>query len=246
MAAIMKTLTSVPGQFSEMCITTPGRCVFCRLLLDPFSLAVYSSEGTTVERLKDPDYQSSFEARRKRRLGAMITLASKSCFAICVLFTLVSATSHLVLNLSNSLKPDALLIFKLLPGSWRSAYAAFNAPKTLGVNLTEDTVLIKRVVGLPEDPITHKPRAICLATSCFETSQDLEEIFKLWRADRVPYGHIAVFGDEAIFIYSRYAAFGSIPIKEAQFGFGIGEFDRARMEHFLLLLSNTKLMEALS
>ena len=48
----LKTLTSVPGQFSEMAIKGQGGWFFARLMLDPFSLAVFSSKGTTVENLR--------------------------------------------------------------------------------------------------------------------------------------------------------------------------------------------------
>jgi len=47
----LKSLTSVPGQFSEMAIKGPGGWAFGRLVLDPFSLAVFSSKGSTVENL---------------------------------------------------------------------------------------------------------------------------------------------------------------------------------------------------
>lgn len=49
--ARLKSVTSVPGQFSEMAIKGPGGWAFGRLLLDPFSLAVFSSKGSTVEHL---------------------------------------------------------------------------------------------------------------------------------------------------------------------------------------------------
>jgi conjugal transfer ATP-binding protein TraC len=48
----LKTITSVPGSFSEMAIKGPSGWFFGRLLLDPFSLAVYSSKGSTVQKLK--------------------------------------------------------------------------------------------------------------------------------------------------------------------------------------------------
>lgn len=47
----LKSLTSVPGQFSEMAIKGADGWAFGRLLLDPFSLAVFSSKGSTVENL---------------------------------------------------------------------------------------------------------------------------------------------------------------------------------------------------
>lgn len=47
----LKSLTSVPGAFSELAIKGPQGWVLGRLALDPFSLAVFSSKGTTVEQL---------------------------------------------------------------------------------------------------------------------------------------------------------------------------------------------------
>lgn len=52
MAERLKTVTSVPGQFSEMAIKGPGGWALGRLALDPFSLAVFSSKGATVEQLR--------------------------------------------------------------------------------------------------------------------------------------------------------------------------------------------------
>ncbi|MES0864797.1 TraC family protein [Ruegeria sp. SCPT10] len=48
---LLKSLTSVPGRFSEMAIQMPEGFAYGRLLLDPFSLAVFSSKGSTVERM---------------------------------------------------------------------------------------------------------------------------------------------------------------------------------------------------
>lgn len=50
--ARLKSVTSVPGQFSEVAIASSGQWAFGRLLLDPFSLAVYSSKGETVQKIK--------------------------------------------------------------------------------------------------------------------------------------------------------------------------------------------------
>ena len=58
-AAQLKTLRSERGAFSEMGIKGPDGWVFSRLMLDQFSLAVYSSKGSTVEkirRLKEQGY----------------------------------------------------------------------------------------------------------------------------------------------------------------------------------------------
>jgi conjugal transfer ATP-binding protein TraC len=48
---LLKSLTSVPGRFSELAIQMPEGFAYGRLLLDPFSLAVFSSKGSTVERM---------------------------------------------------------------------------------------------------------------------------------------------------------------------------------------------------
>jgi conjugal transfer ATP-binding protein TraC len=49
-AGRLKTITSVAGAFSEMAVRGPeGHWFFGRLMLDKFSLAVYSSKGSTVE-----------------------------------------------------------------------------------------------------------------------------------------------------------------------------------------------------
>lgn len=48
---LLKSITSVPGRFSELAISMPEGFAYGRLLLDPFSLAVFSSKGATVERM---------------------------------------------------------------------------------------------------------------------------------------------------------------------------------------------------
>ncbi|MBW3245779.1 TraC family protein [Epibacterium sp. DP7N7-1] len=48
---LLKSITSVPGRFSEMAIQMPEGFAYGRLMLDPFSLAVFSSKGSTVERM---------------------------------------------------------------------------------------------------------------------------------------------------------------------------------------------------
>lgn len=48
---LLKSITSVPGRFSELAIQMPEGFAYGRLLLDPFSLAVFSSKGSTVERM---------------------------------------------------------------------------------------------------------------------------------------------------------------------------------------------------
>ena len=49
----LKSISSVPGLFSELAIETPEGWVSGRLVVDRFSLAVYSSRGETVVRLAE-------------------------------------------------------------------------------------------------------------------------------------------------------------------------------------------------
>ena len=48
----LNSLTSVPGHFSELAVSMPDGWGWGRLMLDPYSLAVFSSKGTTVARIK--------------------------------------------------------------------------------------------------------------------------------------------------------------------------------------------------
>ncbi|QEP30432.1 TraC family protein [Pukyongiella litopenaei] len=48
---LLKSLTSVPGRFAELAIQMPEGFAYGRLLLDPFSLAIFSSKGATVQRM---------------------------------------------------------------------------------------------------------------------------------------------------------------------------------------------------
>lgn len=49
----LKSLVSARGQFSELGIRGPDGWVFGRLILDPYSLAIFSTTGETVERLRE-------------------------------------------------------------------------------------------------------------------------------------------------------------------------------------------------
>lgn len=53
MASKLKILSKAPGLFSEMAIRGPEGWIFGRLLLDPFTLGVFSTKGSTVQRLKE-------------------------------------------------------------------------------------------------------------------------------------------------------------------------------------------------
>ncbi len=48
----LKSIAPVAGLYSEMAIKGPEGWIFGRLLLDPFSLAMFSSRGETVERIR--------------------------------------------------------------------------------------------------------------------------------------------------------------------------------------------------
>ena len=48
----LKSLTSVPGQFSELAIKGSSGWAFGRLMLDPFSLTALSSKGSTVSQIR--------------------------------------------------------------------------------------------------------------------------------------------------------------------------------------------------
>ena len=49
----LKSLTSIRGQFSECGIRGPDGWLFGRLLLDKYSLAIFSTTGRTVQKLNE-------------------------------------------------------------------------------------------------------------------------------------------------------------------------------------------------
>ena len=69
---LLKTITSVPGRFAEMAIQMPEGVVFGRLLLDPFSLGVFSSKGATVQRRK------AYEAEGLTTVEAVARMVERS------------------------------------------------------------------------------------------------------------------------------------------------------------------------
>ncbi|MEX0301031.1 MAG: DUF5934 domain-containing protein, partial [Leisingera sp.] len=68
---LLKSLTSVPGRFSELAIQMPEGFAYGRLLLDPFSLAVFSSKGATVERM------NQYKAQGMSTVDAIKTLVER-------------------------------------------------------------------------------------------------------------------------------------------------------------------------
>ncbi len=68
----LKSLASVPGQFSELAIKGAGGWAFGRLMLDPFSLTAVSSKGSTVseiKRLKDGGMTTVEAVREIAKMG---------------------------------------------------------------------------------------------------------------------------------------------------------------------------------
>lgn len=68
---LLKSLTSVPGRFSELAIQMPEGFAYGRLMLDPFSLAVFSSKGATVEKI------NALKAQGMSTVEAITTLVKR-------------------------------------------------------------------------------------------------------------------------------------------------------------------------
>ena len=136
--------------------------------------------------------------------------------AFCAVGYYGLAFGRLTLNASDSLQGNAYAMvtwpLDIRPGT----IAAIKLPEVLRDKFDgHELYLTKRIVGIAGDPVSVKGNTFCVNDSCVEGQlKDGKLVSPLWQGDVVPDGMIAVFGDSADSLDSRYAVIGPRPVDD--------------------------------
>lgn len=129
---------------------------------------------------------------------------------------------RLGLNGSSSLPENAFLLWTW-PKVIRPGVVIAAEPPAAVRERFKGVLFMKRVVGMPGDPITHSADgAVCVRGECFAPQVvDCRPFAPLLPEGVIPEGAVAAFGESPDSLDSRYALIGLFPIAEVQaVGFG--------------------------
>lgn len=122
------------------------------------------------------------------------------------------ADLQLTLNGSESLPEAAYLQWHWPMVLWRGAVVAVPPPALFGAAF-DGYAIVKRVGGLPGDPIRNFGDRVCVAGTCYEAEmRDGHPFADLLPSGVVPHDMVALFGEAPNSLDSRYARFGLVPI----------------------------------
>ncbi len=126
------------------------------------------------------------------------------------------ADLQLTLNGSESLPEAAYLQWHWPKLLWHGAVVAIPPPALFGAAF-EGYSIVKRVGGLPGDPIRNFGDRVCVAGICYDAEmRDGHPFADLLPSGVVPPGMVALFGEASNSLDSRYARFGLVPISEIE------------------------------
>lgn len=126
------------------------------------------------------------------------------------------ANLQLTLNGTESLPEPAYLQWHWPKLLWRGAVVSLPPPAIFGHKLDGMSV-VKRIGGMPGDPIRNFDSQVCVAGTCYAAEiKDGKPFAPLLASGVVPEGMIAVFGDAPNSLDSRYAPFGLVRIADVQ------------------------------
>lgn len=135
---------------------------------------------------------------------------------VAVLGYAALADLQITLNGSESLPEAAYLQWHWPKHLWRGAIVAFPPPRIFKDRL-EGYSIIKRIGGLPGDPIRTYVDFTCVAGTCYPAEQREGRAFApLIPGGVIPEGMVAVFGEAPNSLDSRYASFGLVPIDKIE------------------------------
>ena len=125
------------------------------------------------------------------------------------------AFGRVVVNATSSLPDNAYLMVTWPQSLSRGAVIAAELPPVLRSALgTRDLYLTKRIVGVAGDPVTRDRNRICINEACVDARiKHGAPILPLWEVDFIPEGAVAVFGDSADSLDSRYDVIGAVPVE---------------------------------
>lgn len=126
------------------------------------------------------------------------------------------ADLQLTLNGSESLPEAAYLQWHWPKFLWRGAVVAIPPPALFGAAF-EGFSIVKRVGGLPGDPIRNFGDRVCVAGTCYPAEMRHGHPFAdLLPSGEIPPGMVAIFGEAPNSLDSRYARFGLVPISKIE------------------------------
>lgn len=157
-------------------------------------------------------------ARLARPLGIPVIL-------ICLLAIYALVAGRIVLNSSDSLAARGFYVLVWPKPLIRGAIVVADPPQRIA-HTFEGLVFTKRLVGLPGDAVTRRGDAVCIRGACFEQgTRDGQPYGTLAAEGVIPKGHVALFGETATSLDSRYAEIGYFPVASIRgVGFAIPGF----------------------
>jgi len=134
---------------------------------------------------------------------------------VCGVCFYAATAPRLVLNGTESLPHTGYLMFAYPKPLWRGAYVAVPPPEALAGQFHADAMLVKRLVGQGGDEVLSSQTEVCIETTCRDIDLELNaEVFAPLGSGSIPEGSIAIFGDSADSLDSRYALVGLFEASE--------------------------------
>lgn len=126
------------------------------------------------------------------------------------------ADLQLTLNGSESLPDTAYLQWHWPKVYWHGAVVAVPPPAIFGDRLKGYSI-VKKVGGLPGDPIRNFGDQVCVAGTCYAAEMREGHAFAdLLPSGRVPEGMLAIFGEAPNSLDSRYVPFGLVRMADVE------------------------------
>lgn len=126
------------------------------------------------------------------------------------------ADLQLTLNGSESLPETAYLQWHWPKVFWHGAVVAVPPPAIFGDRL-DGYSIVKKVGGLPGDPIRNFGNQVCVAGTCYVAEmRDGKAFAELLPSGTVPEGMLAIFGEAPNSLDSRYQPFGLVRMADVQ------------------------------
>jgi len=126
------------------------------------------------------------------------------------------ADLQLTLNGSESLPETAYLQWHWPKLYWHGAVVAVPPPAIFGDRL-EGYSIVKKVGGLPGDPIRNFGNQVCVAGTCYAAEmRDGKAFAELLPSGTIPDGMLAIFGEAPNSLDSRYQPFGLVRMADVQ------------------------------
>lgn len=126
------------------------------------------------------------------------------------------ANLQLTLNGTESLPEPAYLQWHWPKYLWHGAVVSLPPPAIFGHKLDGMSV-VKRIGGMPGDPIRNFGDQVCVAGTCYKAQiKDGKPYAPLLPDGVVPDGKLAIFGDAPNSLDSRYVPFGLVNISDVE------------------------------